>query len=303
MTDERFPLPSERAEAFFESVAEPDELMDDLLDDARYEAARQHDPSLVRATELRLRLVGPGVRDGFYDPAVEERLAGPLGKELAAAGDPKLEQTRLGLVGISPGSVVLHYRPMIATLADSGPQSGLEITPADMAVRRVLRLHDLFEAGAPAAQIAQATANNDALLRGARGVVDVLRAFELDLSATWWSPSGDSVRSTLTRRGRDHAASIFRQAEQDDFERIWGLVTALDVDGIVTVRRQATKFHIVVERDAVRDFELGERVHLLIKSTAHVDQVGLKRRRVEHELVQRLALDPELEWGGEDLQP
>lgn len=299
MSEDQFPSASERAQRFFASTPEPDALIEDVLDDAYFQAARDMDPTLRRVAELRLRLVGPRVRDGIYDPAVEERLAGPLGKELAAAGDPKMEQTRLGLVGISAGSVVLHYRPMVAELSNEGDQAGLAITPADAAVRRVLRLHDLFEREAPAAEIVRAARENEALLRGARGVVETLRDFDLDLSATWWSPSGDMVRSTLTKRGRDHASVMFAKAERDEPEQVWGLVSALDVDGFVTVRRQTTKTQVRVPREQVAEFALGERVHLLVLRTAHVDQVGLQRRKVEHTLVDRLAPDPHLDWDAE----
>lgn len=278
MTDENPPIP-ERVRSFFESTPVPEDPIDELIDDLQYQALLDIDPSALRVSELRLRLAGPSIRDGFYDSDVQNALAGPLGKELsAAAGSKHPQQTRLGLVGISPGSVILHYRPSEPVLPAPGGEEGVEIVPADMAVRKVLSLHRMFEDQANPAEIAAFAGTSKALLKGAKGVVEALERFDLELSATWWSPSGEKVRSLLTKRGRDHAVGVFKHQELAERISISGRVSALDEDGIVTVRTPTQKYAVRVEEDAVADFELGETVHLYVRAVAHVDQVGLKGR-------------------------
>jgi hypothetical protein len=271
--------PDERARAFLASLDDVPDDQDDVLFDARVEALRRVMPDAGPRTELRLRLAGPNVRDGFYDAEMESVLADPLRREFSAAvGAKPSQQVEFGLVGVSAGSVVLHYRPKVLSVSDEGPQSGVEIVPADGAIRRVLRLHDLFESQADAAEIRAATQGNDQFLRGARDVVHALTRFDLEMTASWWSPRGDTIRSRLTRQGRTYAEGIFSQAEDTSQVQVWGLVAALDVDGLVTIRRSGSQHRVKVEPEQVSLFVLGEQVHIVATRTAQVDLVGLSGR-------------------------
>lgn len=296
MSTSEQPLP-ERVHRFFEEANEPEGLLADVFDDAAYQAASRMDPSLARSSELRLRLVGPSVQDGFYDSDVQDAIAGPLGREVAAAAGPGAGAARIGLVGVSSGSVVLHYRPHTPMVVAAEDQAPLEVSSADVAIRRVLSLHNMLEAGRPAAEIANATNKHKDLLRNARAVVEGLDRFGLDLSATWWSPSGQAVRSVLTEKGRTYAQGIFRKDDHEEEVPVSGLVTALDLDGLVTIRQGQLKYPVHVEREDVRLFELGETVHLVLRRVEKVDRVGLKAKQHTYNLVRRLGSESELPQG------
>lgn len=285
---------AERAREFLTGLDDVPDDADEVLFESRVEALRRVIPGAGPHAELHLRLAGPNVRDGFYDAEMEAALADPLRREFsAAAGSKVTPQVELGLVGVSSGSVVLHYRPKVVELSDEGTQKGVEVVPADSAIRRVLRLHNLFESRANADEIKAMTRGNDALLRGARDVVHALTKFDLEMSATWWAPSGSPVRSRLTSQGRTYAEGIFSQTERSERVQVWGLVSALDVDGIVTVRRSGSRHVVKIDPEEVGQFTLGEQVHMIVQQTAQVDRVGLKGRPV-YEFVRMLQADDDV---------
>lgn len=175
---------------------------------------------------------------------------------------------------------MLHYRPKVVELSDDGPQAGV-VVPTDAAIRRVLNLHNMFEQQADADQIRAVTQNNDGFLRGARDVIRALTRFDLEMTATWWTTSGAPIRSRLTEQGRTYAEGIFSKREQTDPVRVWGIVSALDVVGVVTVRRPPnSQHHVKIEPSHIAEFTLGEPVHMLVERTAQVDRVGLSGRPV-----------------------
>src|SRR5689334_19033279 len=97
---------AERARDFLAGLEDIPDDADDVLFEARVEALRQVAPDAGPHAELRLRLAGPNVRDGFYDAEMEAALADPLRREFASAVGPKSSpQVELGLVGVSSGSV------------------------------------------------------------------------------------------------------------------------------------------------------------------------------------------------------
>lgn len=270
---------AQRARDFLADLEEVPDDADEVLFESRVEAFRRIAPDGGPQAELRLRLAGPDVRDGFYDADMEAALADPLRREFAAAaGSKTTPQLELGLVGVSSGSVVLHYRPKVMNLSDDGPQAGVGMVPADAAIRRVLRLHNLFESQANPDEVRAVTQGNEGLLRGARDVVHALTRFDLEMTATWWAPSGSPVRSRLSREGRTYAEGIFNQTERSEPVQVWGLVSALDVDGLVTIRRPGGRHVVKIDAEEIGQFMLGEEVHMIVERTAQVDHVGLSSR-------------------------
>lgn len=80
---------AERARNFLAGLdAVPDDA-DEVLFDARVEALRSVMPGAGPHAELRLRLAGPNIRDGFYDSEMESALADPLRREFATTAGTK----------------------------------------------------------------------------------------------------------------------------------------------------------------------------------------------------------------------
>lgn len=270
----------ERGKALLAALDEPDGLLGDVIDDAEAEVAERLGLALKPVVELQIRLQGERAVRGFYDPEVEAELSGPLGKQLSAALGKARRSTRLGLVQIGEGSVILHYRVMELDVDDAGDESKMvDVGAADTAVREVLRLHRMFESRASAAEVASFGDRHSGLLKAARGVVDALSKFELAMSSTWRSPGGEWVRSVLTESGRTWAQALFQQMDKTEPVPVVGKVAVLDIDGSVTIAVSGkTRFTIAMEPEQVDGFALGEPAAVWAEVTTPQDQVGLKGR-------------------------
>lgn len=287
--------PRARAAALLEALTVPDGLLGDVIMDAEDELSRRLDPEWRRDVELQIRLQGERAQRGMYDPEVEAELAGPLGRELSAALGKSRKTTRLGLYAISDGSVVLHYRVRENPAVDDSQPTAVDVSAADRAVRQVLRLHSMFEQQATATEVSAFGDRHPGLLKAARGVVEALVKYDLDMSATWQPPSGEPVRSVLSHRGRTYARGLFDQIDKPKLVQVTGLVSVLDLDGSVTISTSTKhRTQISVERDEIDEFELGEQASVWAEAITPEDQVGLKGR-AKYRFVRHIASDETLD--------
>lgn len=271
------PPARQRAIELLAGLDEPEDLLGDVISDAESEVADRFGIADDAPAELQIRLQGERARDGFYDPDVEAELSGPIGKELSAALGKAKRSTKLGLVNISDGSVVLHYRVQELAAGDEDEERLTELSTADRAVRNVLDLHRLFERQASAAEVGSFASRHNGLLKASRGVVEALAKFDLDMSATWRSPSGERVRSVLSQRGRDYAQGLFQRLDETEPIQVIGKVAVLDIDGAVTIATSG-KHRTLIELDPeqVDEFSLGESAAIWADVIVPTDRVGLK---------------------------
>lgn len=280
-------------DAFFDGVADVEDDLGEAILDAQIEAAEHLNHGQTATSLLIVRLSGEGIMDGWIDQSMQEAILGPFTQEVQHAAPARAQtNVRLGLVGVGSGSVLLHYRPRVASLVADEGQLAYDVHPADSAVLRVSELHDLLEHEKPANTIASAFKEDKKLLVQTRKLVEALEKYDVNLSTRWWGPSSERRRSVLTQRGRAHGLRVFASFERDDEVAVEGMVTGLDIDGIVTVTGAAKNKHKVdVGRDHVSDpeFALGRRVHLWTRRVQELDGVGVSQKRDRYTFLRHIS--------------
>ncbi|MGM9381486.1 hypothetical protein [Streptomyces antibioticus] len=183
------------------------------------ESARAYDPHSSLAEELILRLRGDAAQSGGLDLTVGGLLLKPLQEAVTSAAE---REVKLLLVGISPGSTVLHFRPAEADALES-PTDETESVSVDTAVHRILDLVTTAESGTSTPQWGKTEKSLGEVAR-------VLAKFDLTADLRWMDQNGGVASSSLSERGRNNVASWHEEVPATGPEslRISGRVTALD---------------------------------------------------------------------------
>lgn len=271
------PERKERALAEFEAMPEPKGDLEDLFDEAAYERGIALDPRGQRISRVLLRLSGDATADASLDDISAGEIFGAFGREVrAAAGDSEMD-ARLRLVGFSAGSVVLHFEPTHPEI-EQGADGALPVhSVADHAIETVLDLHRAIELQLAPAEI-QSRFKQPGLLKAARRFLDVLDKDGLDAATRWYGPGGSVSRSALTGVGRRYALDVlFAKDEEREPELISGMVQALDMEGIVTIKSGKRKPKVKVPAARITDgsFQIGKYTQIRATKTFLHDKVGL----------------------------
>ncbi|MGC5544419.1 hypothetical protein OH733_16130 [Streptomyces griseus] len=207
LTETQRPVPSE------------DEY-DSMVRSQWLESARAYDPHSSLAEELILRLRGDAAQSGGLDLTVGGLLLKPLQEAVTSAAE---REVKLLLVGISPGSTVLHFRPAESE-ASGNPTDGVAgPVSVDTAVHRIIDLVTTAESGNSSPQ----WGNTEKSLGD---VARVLAKFDLTADLRWMDQNGGVTSSSLSERGRNNVASWHEEVPSTGPEpvRISGRVTVLD---------------------------------------------------------------------------
>ncbi|WP_158708416.1 hypothetical protein [Streptomyces sp. NRRL S-244] len=177
-------------------LAKPVPSEDEYDSDVRLrwlEVARSHDPGASLTEELMFRLRGDAASAGGLDLGVGGLLLKPLQEMITAAAE---RNVKLLLVGVSPGSTVLHFQPQ-----EAGPiTSETETTPGQVIEGAVRKIHTLFEA----ADNGRQAENWGDTEKHLGDLARVLSKFDLTADLRWLDGGGGVVSSSLTERGRDN---------------------------------------------------------------------------------------------------
>lgn len=285
-----------RANAFLSEGSDSSEDLGEILFDAQIAAAERFDESAKARSLWLVRLSGEAIDDGWIDHGLQDAIVGPLSREVELATPREARsESRIGLVGVSSGSVILHFRPRIPRRQATNDQLSYEVSPADAAILRVSQLHDLLEQQAPPSEIARRFGRDQSLLKQTKRLVLSLARFEVNLSTRWWSSDASRSTSRLTWAGQQHGLRVFETTIKDDDKRIQGMVTALDISGQVTITDAAgSKYPVDVGKDAIRSdrFALGAQVFVLARREQEVDHVGLSASRATYRFLRHLDDNP-----------
>lgn len=290
---------SERAKRFFAQYDEPSGDIADLVDAAAYEAALSVDPALAIRSRLSVRLHSTTGKDvpGWLPEKVQEKVAAPLCRQFAVALEKPQESLELGLVGISEGSVVLHFEPRVK--ADLGDDKLLSLSTMDLAVEKVIQLNTLLEDEAPVERISAQFGTARKLLKATRTVMTGLDECDLNMGVKWFGSSGEVRTSEVTSRARSHARSVFRGLVEDAPKDIEGYICGVDLSGSVVLADALPAWKhrktISVDQDAMDRFKhrVGEWVRLAVEEKKKVDSVGLHDKTSWH-FVSEIPKDPPL---------
>lgn len=273
------PEQSSAVSDFLDGLSEPEGDIFEVIEEAEYDAARRMNPALPPFAYLVIRLTGDSVSDGGVNHDVANELLGPISAEIQAAADKHATEAEMTLVRISKGSLVLHYQPKQPIASHSADQADLELSPVDSAIRDTFTLHNMLENGENPAVIANRFGENKKFMRTARALTEALDDLGLNMQGKWRSPSGGRAQSRLTESGLTYARGVFKRIDRPETEAVSGRITALDIDGIVTVQQTVKRKRRIHLEDPTLltsgDFVLGAQVHLLVEKTEARDQVGL----------------------------
>lgn len=283
--DEHFnPSRSESVLAFISDLPVPEGDIFEIFEEAEDSAARRVNPDMPPFAYLTIRLTGHAVSGGGVNHEIANDLLGPIGAEIQAAAGPQAKESEMTLVRISRGSLVLHYKPTHA-LAEirSGQVEKIEVSPVDQAIRDTFELHNMLETNEASAAIASRFGGNQKLLKAARTLTESLDKHDLNMKGKWRSPLGGRVESAITENGRTYARGIFKKIDKPETKVITGRITALDIDGIITIQQSGDrKRRVHLDDPAVittGDFVLGETVTLHVEIVENKDQLGLSGRQ------------------------
>ncbi|ASN39197.1 hypothetical protein CGQ24_09320 [Arthrobacter sp. 7749] len=274
---------AESVSAFLAELPVPEGDVFEVFEEAEDAAARRMQPDLPPFSYLVIRLSGEAVADGGVNHEVANDLLGPIGAEIQAAAARRSAESEMTLVRITRGSLILHYKPTQPTATSQpGQVEEVELSPVDQAVRDTFELHNMLERNEHSAVIASRFGENKKFLKAARKLTESLDKHDLNMSGKWRSPSGRRVESNLTESGRTHARGIFKLIDRPATKVVSGRITALDLDGIVTVQQVSNRKRRVHLEDPAAvttgGFVLGEEVSLLVEVIEAKDQVGLGGR-------------------------
>lgn len=280
--------PSVRAKiASFAQLPASTSELSDILIDSKLELAQLGDPSTQGL--LLVRLSGDSISDGFMDRELQEQIVQPLIREIEESTPKKIrDSARVGLVGVSTGSVVLHFRARVSSSQPGQNDLDFAMDNLEGPILRVNELHSMLEAQTPAVEISRVFGREQGLLKQARRLVRNLSDQGISLSSHYAGAAGSIIRSQLGTQGQKHALKVFESAVRDETVTVTGLVTALSIEGEVTVTR-SPKRRTIVEVGAVRirdaRLSLGEHVSIRATKIQEFDHVGVALNEAKYEFI------------------
>lgn len=270
----------------------------ELLDQAAFSAAQSLDFSASMMPTLSVRLSGESIRTGKVDIETFDVVMKPLQAEVRAALDVSDKSLlRLGLTAVTRGSVVLHFEPDVPVLESEFTLNATHEGTIGEAIQTVLEAHDSLEEERSPAEI---WSRFNALLGPIARLTNTLDQYDLDLDLLWRSAFGRRRTSTLSRRGRSYASTLFERKAGADSEVVVGYVYAMDLNGELTLKASLDKRHSRTHRVSIpRDeltamrLNLGEYVRVRVKSEYDTDKLN---QRFERALVfvEQVPHDPTL---------
>jgi hypothetical protein len=267
---------------FFQSAPDSSADIEDVIDDARFDAAVRLVPGLgdSRNSKYIVRIRADDGRDDEIDGGTLRSVMAGVEDEVRAAVPAAFrDQTRLALDDVTRGSVVLHYRAVTPTITAEDGQFDHGLSVVDTAIDRVTQLHEALEEAKSYAEIEKVAGSRD-LLKASRELLFAMDKHALTLTTRWRNMRGERVDSTLSQRARATARDVFEKQSNRDPILLSGMVTSISLDGRILLKRSVGKGKTVevrAEPELVTsgEFQLGQTVHLLVEEEVQKDHVGL----------------------------
>ncbi|WP_306364615.1 hypothetical protein [Nocardia sp. CC227C] len=282
-----------------------DEPASSYLRAAMFAGLRQFEPAASLPGFASIRLLGERFHDGLFDSYAAEIFT-QLDREVRAAAPADVaNQLTFGFRQVEQGSVVL---PLASFAADSPSEGELDVavpSPLELALVRVLNLHDLLEhptiPDAWAAPVLSGVPTD--LAHRLRLLVESLdkadAGIEIDLS----QHDGRRRQSRLTTRGRSRANRLFEpRSTSDEVEVKAGSlagVTLGDEFAQVQLRQNKRKTEIVrVPTNEAKMLPWDVYLRIEVRTVKSSDSFG-ERKRTEHQFIRVLSHgDPLPDTGG-----
>ncbi|GAA2381033.1 hypothetical protein Cme02nite_15330 [Catellatospora methionotrophica] len=277
--------------------ATPEDQVDltEVFDRHLFEALQEYHPGQRLDRTLDLRLSGQSAELGTLDFTITNEVYEEFGAEVSSAavflGMPVAPT--FALVGVSPGSVVLHLAPSLPELddAEDGALPDLVADPVDGLLECLNSLHQYAEqnelqrfvaSGRDAGRRGKNQENpSEPVLKALHGLVKVLDKHNLSLDLRWRAGDGRNRRSQLTERGRAYVRRLWDTHEVVSPKEFSGRIVGMSLNTFTIKPGSARKVDITVEGDegVLRlNLPFGEPVTVLAEEVHEVNSLGIQTK-------------------------
>lgn len=295
-----------KVEARMRDLVQEEPLSSDGFDTAmrrnQLQAFQEMDPHANFEEELTLRLMGEEVPKGVLLVGTADPIVRRLQEVVTRAAATKVQ---LGLVGISPGSTVLHLCPVYPEAAsvnssdempDTDQRSEVLISEdeseslVDHAMHELIRLVEAAETG-------NSLEASPSMLAAFEELVATLDKSGIDVDLGWYSQSGVVRTSRLSSVGRQHTQSRMRPRVRRSIKVIKGYVTELSApsgQGRLVLKSSITNKRgnkVEIETDELIQLGLafGEWIEISVTVEEKTDSLTKRSetKNIFHELLSR----------------
>lgn len=234
-----------------------------------------------------IRLTGRAFNGGVFERHAADIML-RLQNEIDSVTDEEAQsEVQIGFQRLGPGSVVIHLRPVAARAAEEG-ELGMSAPPAlEIALQRILDLHDAFESGNDELVISRATKDLAARARQLFESLDEADAgLEVDLSRS----DGSRRQSRVTNAGRGHARRFFERTPVTETVVLEGYLRAVSEAGRIELRqglKHKVRIHEVVgvPQDVLKSLEWDKLLRVRVSRTTSAAKAG-RDPKVENKFIE-----------------
>lgn len=276
---------AEMAAYFAEEPLTPDEF-DTQMRTNQLEAFRALDPHAHLDEELTMRLVSDSIPDGMLLVGIADPIVRRLQEMIDSLAKAKVQ---LGLTALSPGSTVLHLKPVYGAPAapssaddDSLPADADASSPSENLRASVDRAMQDVIAVIAAAESGEELDAPTGVLAAFDKLVTTLDKISVDVDFGWHASSGTVKRGRLTTAGRRHTQRQMQPRTSSSLRTVSGYISALSAPkgkGRITIRPSILKgsgllIHIDAEEMTRLHLAFGEWVSIVVERTEHLEPLS-----------------------------
>ncbi|MGE2690276.1 hypothetical protein [Mycolicibacterium pulveris] len=230
-----------------------------------------------------IRLSGRVFQDGVFERHAADIFIRFQNEIDAVTDDEYRESVQMGFRQLGPGSVIMHLRP-VPSVPASDDQLAVSVPPQlEVALQRVLDLHDAFEKDDVELVQRRTTASLAARVRQLIESLDAAEAgIEVDLSRS----DGSRRQSSISAVGRANARRFFERIPTVSIEVLDGYLRTVSTLGKVELSKGQRVHEIIdVPADIAKALEWDKVIRVRVRQTVNAAKAG-RSRKIENEFVE-----------------
>ncbi|MDV8006318.1 hypothetical protein [Rhodococcus sp. IEGM 1318] len=267
-----------------------------FLRQAFLDSVRKFEPDARLDAFANVRLFGRGITDGVFDKHAAEIFLRLQNEISSAAESGDVDAVNIGFSTVAEGSVIMHLQPASPMVAGPDEMEISAPSPLEVALLRVLDLHDAVETGNGEAAIGSAKSGLAARLRQlVESLDDAEAGIEIDISRS----SGARRKSVFTESGRNNARELLKPKDHVKRGLISGTLKSASTAGKVEIQvnsRSAVEI-VGVPPDDVKKLPWDRQLRVRVRIEKLIDPAASRSKVTNHflELVSHDEIIPESE--------
>ncbi|AUS33350.1 hypothetical protein C1M55_21165 [Rhodococcus qingshengii] len=267
-----------------------------FLRQAFLESVRKFEPDARLDAFANVRLFGRGITDGVFDKHAAEIFLRLQNEISSAANSGDLDAVNIGFSTVAEGSVIMHLHPASPLVSGTDEMEISAPSPLEVALLRVLDLHDAVETGNGEAAIGSARSGLAARLRQlVESLDDADAGIEIDISKS----SGARRKSVFTESGRKNARALLKPKDHVTKGLIIGTLKSASTAGKIEIqvnRRSAVEIVDVPPGD-VKKLPWDRQLRVRVRIEQLIDPAASRSKVTNHflELISHDEIIPDSE--------